>query len=201
MKDGALVGQIDFARRAPSAGAPRRWWLIPSKAIKRPERWWQHRDGSLCPTCQRRAAQAQRLHNERKREARERQAAVRRQQAEQRSAADLAREPEMLEIARPSLAAFAIDPLWAAEQGVIVRHCEHCLGLNGYIRTDNLDSIPTHAASALVASHEDIHCRCMPCGHPGSNNHDRFQTLGADLAGYEVRPDALRSLATRPPQR
>src|SRR5690606_29161896 len=66
VKSGALVGQIDFAKRSPSTGAPRRWWLKPSRAVKQPACWRQWRDGSFCPSCRQRADEADRTRIERK---------------------------------------------------------------------------------------------------------------------------------------
>lgn len=105
----------------------------------------------------------------------------------------------MLEVARRALAALGVDPLWAAERGVVVRHCESCVGLTAYVITRGLDWIPAHATSALVGAGGEIRCRCMHCGHPGSNHHDRFRVLGVDLAGYPLDADAIRHLAEPPP--
>lgn len=200
VKDGALAGHISFARRDPDIGAPRRWWLRPINAIKHPATWWQRPDGNLCSDCQQRVAQARKATEESRRAARERREAVELLVAEQRTAEHLAREPEMLEVARKALEFFNIDPRWAADQGVVVRQCEYCIKRTAYIITSSLQAIPAHAESALVTVDHEIHCRCMHCGHPGSNNHDRFRPLGEDLAGYEIRPDAIRSLTTKPPR-
>lgn len=203
LKDGAVVGQVAFARRAPWTGAPHRWWLKPSKAIKRPERWWQHRDGGLCPACQHRAAKGNERRRERERRERERVAAKERQER-MSSPEHLEREPQMLEIARQALEALRLDPLWVAERGVVVRICERCIALTAYVATHGLEAVPPQAARALAITDDgEVRCRCMHCGHPGGNDHDRFKVLGDDLAGYELRPEAIRSLATPPhdPQR
>lgn len=196
LKTGAVVGQVAFARRAPWTGAPQRWWLKPSKAIKRPDRWWQQRNGSLCPACRQRAAKESERRRERERRERERAAAMEREER-MSSAENLAREPQMLEIARQALEALGLDPLWAAERGVVVRICERCIGLTAYVVTHDLETVPTQAARALVITDDgEVRCRCMHCGHPGGNDHDRFKVLGDDLAGYELRPEAIRSLVT-----
>ncbi len=205
VKDGVDIGQVAFSPRTPRTSAPHYWWLKPGKAVARPASWWQGRDGRLCPACEQRAQQERQHQDQREREQLERQRTLqlqarerheRRQREAELRAAELraALEPEMLEVARRALAALAVDPLWAAERGVVVRHCENCVGLTAYVLTTGLDWIPPHAAAALVGMGGEIRCRCMHCGHPGANNHDRFRALGADLAGYVVRPAAIRSL-------
>lgn len=207
-----------FAKGTPLVGAPHRWRVRPIKALKHPSVWWQGRNGSRCPSCERRAAEAaerqerlRQIHQKRRelqarveeerRERRaqaERERRARREREERMSSPEyLAQEPRMLEVTRRSLEALGVDPLWAAERGVFVRHCEHCAGLTALVNTRGLTGVPPEAQGAFVVSNDgSIRCRCSLCGQPCEDNPDRYKVWGDDLAGYELRPEAVRSLAT-----
>lgn len=150
IKSGSLVGQIDFAKRSPSTGAPRRWWLKPSRAVKQPTRWRQWRDGNLCPSCRQRADEADRTRMERDAVIRTKRAdmAKRAHARSRRTGQDvadyyLARELQVLPIVRRAPTRFNLDAHWAAEQGVVVRMCEHCVDSSAYVITSALDAVPS----------------------------------------------------------
>lgn len=204
VRSGSLVGQIDFAKHSASTGAPRRWWLRPSRAVKQPTRWRQGRNGSLCPSCRQRADETEATRVEQhaviraKRASKVKRAPAPRERTEQELAEHLAREPQMLAIVRRAFARFNLDAHWAAEQGVVVRMCEHCTNWSAYVLTTAFEAVPSRFAAAFVEVDGEIRCRCMQCDRPVSNNHDYFQVHGRDYAGYEVRPDAIRGLASAP---